>query len=1058
MKKFLLSFGMGALFAAPILVPHPLRAQSTPPVAPLVEADEPVVLNPFTVTTDKDRGYKATNATSGTRLNTPIKDAPLPIEVITNEFMRDTGSTDLRQALRYSAGILLQSQNDALNDPQGGQDREPGAGGANDPGGVTSRNTNTGFKLRGFVVDQVLRDGFRRQFSTDWINIDRVEVVRGPEALLYGVGSFGGVINFLPKRPEQKTKYYGSVGVGTDGYFRSEFDATGALGDGSVKGQPAYRVTGAWQRHQDHTDFFENNQYFISPVISFKPFKHTEVLIDNEFGIQHQNGVGFQNIRLSSPGSGAQQRGAVFWPDTNRVDQRTFRWSGPDTRLDTDYRNHVVDITQRVSDNLFFRVGANFNKVERKSLQVTNTAFAQSQFDPNDPLATGRAALLESFVPSVTLNDVFNRTVNPGFTIPPPRNSTLRYTWERREQDETRTQYRAEGTYNFELLGQHTLLVGAQSQYRKNTLDTEGYARTFANFNPSLQEQFSFHNPNELTPLRLGVQGDGRADPALIPLNLTVQQNWDLGYYAAYQGSFFDKRINLIAGYRWDRNDARSSRAERDQGTATVTDRSTLIPNAPSKWSPQIGVSFALTRDVSIYGLYSTGLIPNHDQQDGNGGLNPTSARNYEVGVKFDLLDGRVSGTVSAYEITRKNTPRNLWWAPAPFKDSTDPIDPAKPRAASWEFVGPENLWFAIKNTPNGLNVAKQIFPAGWHTYLERMAATPGGGNGNPNIPDFSSPSWGSWGDPTAPADAWNFEFGHLFGDATNNTLNPNTPATVFWPLVNLDLPTHEQFAITALESMGLITPGAQFGWAGNFFNQRNGQQLRFGDGTIGLRNIPHYTGAAVPINDRSRGIDAQVNLRPTDNLQLVLSYAYTEREIQTPTYQYVSTPYFLPVAQYYYPVFGWGTLDARPAAQAFGDVNDTSTFQVPIPENGQSLDDTPKHQASVWANYRFSAGRLNGLGAGLGVRYEGPRQYFSGFAVDGTANAVTVNGRQVFTQFTTKERYTVDLLLDYSTRWKDKYDVRFALNVNNLLDDQGRYGFVFAPGLVAKFTSSISF
>jgi hypothetical protein len=61
--------------------------------ASAANADEVVVLNPFQVTTEKDRGYRATNSISGTRLDTAIKELPMPIEVITEEFLRDTGST-----------------------------------------------------------------------------------------------------------------------------------------------------------------------------------------------------------------------------------------------------------------------------------------------------------------------------------------------------------------------------------------------------------------------------------------------------------------------------------------------------------------------------------------------------------------------------------------------------------------------------------------------------------------------------------------------------------------------------------------------------------------------------------------------------------------------------------------------------------------------------------------------------------------------------------------------------------------------------------------------------
>jgi len=87
-----------------------LFAQTTPtkPVAEArEESPEVVELSPFQVDASKDRGYRATNSISGSRLNTAIKDIPMPIEVITEEFVRDTGSKDLRESLRYSAGIVV---------------------------------------------------------------------------------------------------------------------------------------------------------------------------------------------------------------------------------------------------------------------------------------------------------------------------------------------------------------------------------------------------------------------------------------------------------------------------------------------------------------------------------------------------------------------------------------------------------------------------------------------------------------------------------------------------------------------------------------------------------------------------------------------------------------------------------------------------------------------------------------------------------------------------------------------------------------------------------------
>ncbi|TVR51353.1 MAG: hypothetical protein EA425_07280 [Puniceicoccaceae bacterium] len=69
--------------------------------APAGDSDDDIyILSPFVVSTEGDRGYRATNTISGSRLNTAIKDIPMPIEVITEEFMRDVGAKNLRDSLR----------------------------------------------------------------------------------------------------------------------------------------------------------------------------------------------------------------------------------------------------------------------------------------------------------------------------------------------------------------------------------------------------------------------------------------------------------------------------------------------------------------------------------------------------------------------------------------------------------------------------------------------------------------------------------------------------------------------------------------------------------------------------------------------------------------------------------------------------------------------------------------------------------------------------------------------------------------------------------------------
>jgi len=146
--------------------------------------DDIVELSPFVVETSKDIGYLATNAISGTRLNMAIKDVPLNLEVINSKFTQDTGATNLRDSLRYSAGLVLSSQSDAFANVV----IDPQFSGANDPRGATRTAGDSTTKMCGFTGDSMLQDGFHRVYSADSINIERVEVLRGPSALLYGTG------------------------------------------------------------------------------------------------------------------------------------------------------------------------------------------------------------------------------------------------------------------------------------------------------------------------------------------------------------------------------------------------------------------------------------------------------------------------------------------------------------------------------------------------------------------------------------------------------------------------------------------------------------------------------------------------------------------------------------------------------------------------------------------------------------------------------------------------------------------------------------------------------
>ena len=293
----------GLLVCSAILGVWPFVAQAqTPPadkpadkpaaVEP-VKSDETVVLSPFTVVSDKDRGYAATNSVSGSRVNTAIKDIPIPIQVITNEFISDIGATDLRKSLSYVSGITLQSQND-LENSGATYGSVYGPGGVNNPEGVTSNANQVQVKIRGFITNNTLRDGFLRGNGTDSVNIERVEVVSGPNALLYGTGNFGGVVDYLTNQPQDKQQGSATVSYGTNDFKRTTLDVTGPL---SKTAHLDYRIAGAWEDGKTNIDYQKNSHYFFAPSLLWKPTSTTEVTAEYESGHSKQNGYGFRALR-----------------------------------------------------------------------------------------------------------------------------------------------------------------------------------------------------------------------------------------------------------------------------------------------------------------------------------------------------------------------------------------------------------------------------------------------------------------------------------------------------------------------------------------------------------------------------------------------------------------------------------------------------------------------------------------------------------------------------------------------------------------------------------------
>lgn len=199
---------------------------STAQVAPGTAAspdpaeDKTIELSPFVVNANQDVGYVAANTLSGSRLNTPLKDTAASISVMTEEFLSDIGATNLDEALLWANNV----QEDLADDPGGSTD--------NNPNGFFG--TSNSYRVRGARAS-LTRNYFEWNLPRDTYNVERIEESRGPNSVLFGIGSAGGIINSSTKQAHTGRTFFraGATISSFDGY-RGTIDTNLAAMNGKL--------------------------------------------------------------------------------------------------------------------------------------------------------------------------------------------------------------------------------------------------------------------------------------------------------------------------------------------------------------------------------------------------------------------------------------------------------------------------------------------------------------------------------------------------------------------------------------------------------------------------------------------------------------------------------------------------------------------------------------------------------------------------------------------------------------------------------------------------------
>lgn len=197
---------------------------STPAVSGQDEDNEVFELSPFSVDAGDSEGYQALSTLAGTRIKTPLRDVGAAISVITEEFLEDTGATDADTLLSYGLNTEVSGQHGNFAGPDfAGSAGVPAINPSLDA--QRANPQNNGQRVRGLGAASLTRGFFLTDIPFDAYNTTRITINRGPNSLLFGVGSPGGIINNSIKRATLGDTF-GEVGFrfGEHGSHRQTLD------------------------------------------------------------------------------------------------------------------------------------------------------------------------------------------------------------------------------------------------------------------------------------------------------------------------------------------------------------------------------------------------------------------------------------------------------------------------------------------------------------------------------------------------------------------------------------------------------------------------------------------------------------------------------------------------------------------------------------------------------------------------------------------------------------------------------------------------------------------
>jgi iron complex outermembrane receptor protein len=585
-----------------------LRAQ-TAPARPV--GSETVELSPFQVSAESVTGYAASETMSGSRVKTPILDLPYTVNVMTNEFLADFGIFELSDNVSHI-------------------------------GGFTGLDVGGNFVLRGFTSNNQLRDGFFRLGRYGSSNIDRIEIIKGSNAAIYGRSSPGGMMNMISKAPKSTANQKLSLNYGDYGTQRVTFEGTGPLLTSRL-GQTNYLLTASYYQRDFEADWTlaRNQEYFLALDHIFRNgAKFT--LMAEYFKQQRHSPLSGAPVIIDKKGTGTSATidvddVAIGYAE-NLAKNSTY---GPNSRLNRDNTSVTGTLEKKLGEIL--------------SLRASGNLYSAGRDDYNQNTNWGTIL------------------INKANTVPPFSQRGATPNWGRIFEDG--------GSFQGDLLARYWTNDRKLEHRTLLTVDFNDYYR----WDPTISYAGATHPDIVAWNLARSVTVDANYNPvgpigyftkSPDPVNGFVSTRKMkrrisvLGGLLRHQSSLLGGRLLGFTGARFD--------SIRYRHRDFLTAASSFTPFIPgyrvgdqirktiTSFNPNLGANFKLKENLRVYASYSRSFFQSQGDNPieiANPTYKPETADGWDYGFKGSGFGDRLTYTISGFYISRQNV-------------SVDDIDP----------------------------------------------------------------------------------------------------------------------------------------------------------------------------------------------------------------------------------------------------------------------------------------------------------------------------------------------------------------------------------------------